>query len=199
MMRRLGQCLALVFLLIASPVSAEPTFVNGVVIAGRSLDDTRQSGANAGRLGFFSDIYYDPVRDEWWALSDRGPGGGVLDYATRLNRFSLTVHPVTGRISGFRIKDTIQFSDPDGLLAAPTNGTVGEPRALNGLNPGLLNGNPAVLGRSFDPEGLVINRRTATSSSRTSTGPRSTSSTATVGSCGSSRRLPISSPRSAMR
>lgn len=156
-MRRLGQCLALALLLIASPVSAEPTFVNGVVIAGRTLDDTRQPGANAGRFGFFSDIYYDPIRDEWWALSDRGPGGGVLDYATRLNRFSLTVHPVTGRISGFRIKDTIQFSDPDGLLAAPPNGTVGEPRALNGLNPGLLNGNPAVLGRSFDPEGLVIN------------------------------------------
>ena len=158
-MRRLGQCLALAILLVASPVSAEPTFVNGLLIKGSTLDDTRQPGANAGRLGFFSDIYYDPARDEWWGLSDRGPGGGVLDYSTRLNRFSLNVHPVTGRISGFRIKDTIQFSDPDGLLAAPTSPTVGEPRALNGLNPGILNGNPALLGRSFDPEGLVINPR----------------------------------------
>lgn len=158
-MRRLGQCLALAILLVASPVAGEPTFVNGLLINGSMLDDTRQPGANAGRLGFFSDIYYDPARDEWWALSDRGPGGGVLDYSTRLNRFSLNVHPVTGRISGFRIKDTIKFSDPDGLLAAPTSPTVGEPRALNGLNPGLLNGNPALLGRSFDPEGLVINPR----------------------------------------
>lgn len=158
-MRHLGQCLALTILLVASPVSAEPTFVNGLLIKGSTLDDTRQPGANAGRLGFFSDIYYDPARDEWWGLSDRGPGGGVLDYSTRLNRFSLNVHPVTGRISGFRIKDTIQFSDPDGLLAAPTSPTVGEPRALNGLNPGVLNGNPALLGRSFDPEGLVINPR----------------------------------------
>jgi hypothetical protein len=157
--RRLGHYLSLAILLVASPVLAEPTFVNGLVIGGGTLDDTRQSGANAGRLGFFSDIYYDPARDEWWALSDRGPGGGVLDYATRLNRFSLTVHPVTGRISGFRIKDTIHLTDPDGLLAAPTNPAVGMPPALNGLNPGVLNGNPAVLGRSFDPEGLVVNPR----------------------------------------
>jgi hypothetical protein len=157
--RRLGQCLALATLLVASSVSAEPTFVNGLVIGGGTLDDTREPGANAGRVGFFSDIYYDPGREEWWALSDRGPGGGVLDYATRLNRFDLDVHPVTGRISRFRIKETIKLTDPDGLLTGPTNPTLDEPRALNGLNPGLLNGNPAVLGRSFDPEGLVVNPR----------------------------------------
>src|SRR6267378_5105284 len=89
--RRLGHCLALATLLAASSVSAEPTFVNGLVIGGGTLDDTREPGANAGRLGFFSDIYYDPGREEWWALSDRGPGGGVPDYATRLNRFDLDV------------------------------------------------------------------------------------------------------------
>ena len=158
-MRRLGQCLALALLLVASPASAEPTFVNGLVIGGDTLDDTRQPGANAGRFGFFSDLYYDPIRDEWWSLSDRGPGGGVLDYSTRLNQFSLEIHPLTGRISRFRIKETIQFTDPDGLLTGPSNPTVGDPRALNGLNPGILNGNPALLGRSFDPEGLVINPR----------------------------------------
>jgi hypothetical protein len=159
MMRRLGRCLALGILLVASPVSAEPTFVNGLVIGGGMLDDTGEPGANAGRLGFFSDIYYDPVREEWWALSDRGPGGGVLDYSTRLNRFSVDVHPVTGRISRFRIKETVRLSDPDGLLTGPSNPTVADPWALNGLNPGILNGSPAVLGRSFDPEGLVINPR----------------------------------------
>jgi len=159
LVRRLGQCLALAILLVGSAVSAEPTFVNGLVIPGGTLDDTREPGANAGRFGFFSDIYYDPARDEWWSLSDRGPGGGVLDYSTRLNQFTIDIHPVTGHISRFRVKDTIQFSDPDGLLTGPSNPTVGDPRALNGLNPGILNGNPAVLGRSFDPEGLVINPR----------------------------------------
>src|SRR5262245_16445829 len=155
-MRRLAQCLVFALLLVGSRVSAEPQFVNGIVISGSTLDDTREPGANAGRLGFFSDIYYDPDRDEWWALSDRGPGGGVLDYSTRVNRFSVVVHPVTGRISDFRIKDTIKLTDPDGLLAAPTTGVASEPEALNGLNPLRLNGNAAILGRSIDPEGLVV-------------------------------------------
>lgn len=39
---------------------AEPAFVNGLTIAGDTLDVTRKPGANLGRLGFFSDIYYDP-------------------------------------------------------------------------------------------------------------------------------------------
>ena len=161
-MRRFWPFLALAALVLslASAVGAEPTFVNGLLIPGNALDDTRQPGANAGRLGFFSDIYYDPNRDEWWAVSDRGPGGGVLDYATRVNRFTVDVHPVTGRIAKFRVKDTIKFTDPKGLLAAPTNPAVGEPDALNGLNPLILNGNAGVLGRSFDPEGLVIDPRT---------------------------------------
>ncbi|HZO37681.1 MAG TPA: esterase-like activity of phytase family protein [Methylomirabilota bacterium] len=139
---------------------AEPVFVNGLVFPGNTLDATRQPGANAGRLGFFSDIYYDPNRDEWWAVSDRGPGGGVLDYATRVQRFTLDVDPVTGRISNFRVKETIKFTDPKGLLSAPTNPGVASPKALNGLNPGVLNGAVGTLGRSFDPEGLAIHPRT---------------------------------------
>jgi hypothetical protein len=137
---------------------AAPEFINGLTIAGGTLDDTRQPGANAGRLGFFSDLYYDPTEDDWWALSDRGPGGGVLNYSTRVQRFKLNVHPVTGRIHNFRVKETIKFTDPDGLLSTPTNPNA-EPTALNGLNPLALNGNAATLGRSFDPEGLVINPR----------------------------------------
>ena len=50
---------------------AQPAFVNGLVIDGATLDATQQPGANRGRFGFFSDLYYDPVREEWWALSDR--------------------------------------------------------------------------------------------------------------------------------
>ena len=138
---------------------AQPTFVNGLVIPGDSLDATEQPGANAGRLGMFSDIYYDPAREEWWALSDRGPGGGLIDYATRLQRFTLRVDAVTGAISRFRIKETVIFRDPQGLLTPPT-AAVSKPRALNGLNPLLLNNDVSVLGRSFDPEGLVVDPRT---------------------------------------
>jgi hypothetical protein len=137
----------------ASPLSADPVFVNGLLIRGSALDATRKPGANGGRLGFFSDIYYDPARNEWWALSDRGPGGGLLSYETRLQRFAINVHPVTGHISHFRVLQTVKFTDPKGLLS-------GSSPAMNGLNPLDLNGFEGALGRSFDPEGLVIDPRT---------------------------------------
>ena len=51
--------------LCAGPTShawGDPTFVNGILIPGNTLDATREPGANAGRFGFFSDLYYDPLR-----------------------------------------------------------------------------------------------------------------------------------------
>jgi hypothetical protein len=153
-------CLATILIASAPEASAQPAFVNGLVIPGEKLDATHEPGANGGRLGFFSDIYYDPARAEWWAISDRGPGGGTLDYATRVQRFTLDVNPITGAISHFKVKATIRFTDPKGLLSAPTNPSVGSPSALNGLNPLVLNGDAGVLGRSLDPEGLAIDPRT---------------------------------------
>jgi hypothetical protein len=117
--------LAALLSMLAQGAWAQPTFVNGLVIPGDSLDATEQPGANAGRLGMFSDIYYDPAREEWWALSDRGPGGGLIDYATRLQRFTLTVDPVTGAISRFRVKETVIFRDPQGLLTPPRRRSTG--------------------------------------------------------------------------
>ncbi len=137
----------------ASTVSAQTVFVNGFRIPGNILDATNQPGANGGRFGFFSDIYYDPTLNQWWALSDRGPGGGLITYDTRLSRFEINVHPITGAISQFRVIKTITFTDPDSLLAGPGP-------ALNGLNPLDLNGSESVLGHSFDPEGLVIDPNT---------------------------------------
>lgn len=55
-------------------VLAAPAFVNGLVIDATTLDASGGSLVNDGRMGFFSDLYYDARRDEWWALSDRGPG-----------------------------------------------------------------------------------------------------------------------------
>src|SRR3979409_820843 len=74
-MRRLGHFLALAILLVASPVSAEPTFVNSLVIGGGTLDDTREPGANAGRFGSFSDIYYDPGAKNSGPCPTAGPAG----------------------------------------------------------------------------------------------------------------------------
>src|SRR5262245_30702870 len=137
----------------AAVAGANPVFVNGLKIAGDRLDATGQPGANGGRFGFFSDIYYDPIREEWWALSDRGPGGGLLPYDTRLSRFTILVNPFTGHISHFRIAETIKFTDPKHLL-------VGSRKFFDGLNPLDLNGDEGVLGHSLDPEGLVIDPKT---------------------------------------
>lgn len=125
-------------LLLADTVSAAPIFVNGLTIPGDSADQFGSS-VNDGRVGFFSDIYYDTHRNEWWGLSDRGPGGGSLSYETRVQRFTLDINPVSGAISNFRIAQTLKFNK---------NGS-----ALNGLAPNPTN----ALGNAFDPEGIVVN------------------------------------------
>jgi len=114
------------------------SFINGITIAGNSLDLSSGSDFDR-RVGFFSDIYYDRSRNEWWGLSDRGPGGGTLSYDTRVQRFTLDINATTGAISNFQIQQTIKF----------TSGGM----ALNGLAPAT----PSLLGKSFDPEGIVVN------------------------------------------
>ena len=131
--------LAFAATLLALPAHAQVAFVNGLAIPGHTVDATGVKGANQGRVGFFSDIYYDPQRQEWWGLSDRGAGGGLLDYATRVQRFTLSVDPTSGAISNFAIAQTLRFTDAQG-------------RAYNGKAP--TAGSPP--GLSFDPEALVV-------------------------------------------
>ncbi len=131
-------------LALAGAAAAAPSFVNGIALDGAAFDLSGGSTVNNGRVGYFSDIYYDTNRREWWGLSDRGPGGGTLSYDTRAQRFTLDVDQATGAISNFKIVETVVFK----------SGGSG----LNGLAP-----NPAnSLGLAFDPEGLVINPRTGT-------------------------------------
>ncbi len=113
------------------------SFVNGLALDGAALDLSSGSAAER-RLGYFSDIYYDANRNEWWGLSDRGPGGGLLNYETRVQRFTLDI-AANGAISNFQVAASVVFNN---------NGA-----AMNGLAP-----NPGnVLGNAFDPEGLVVN------------------------------------------
>ncbi len=124
-------------------------FVNQLNIAGNALD--LAPGApdgttpNQNRLGGFgSDLFYDNANNVWYGLVDRGPGGGLIEFETRVEKFRMDVNPSSGAISNFQLLDTIKFSNASG--------------AYNGLNPGLLNGNKSVLGNSLDPEGLVVNK-----------------------------------------
>ena len=137
--------IALAALLAATAAGhAAPAFVNGLAIDGNLLDLSGGTSVNNGRVGFFSDIYYDPNRQQWWGLSDRGPGGGTINYDTRVQRFTLDVNANTGAISNFKIVETVVFKSAGS--------------GLNGLAP-----NPnSTLGLAFDPEGFVVNPRTGT-------------------------------------
>ena len=90
-------------LALSLPVGAQSvsnvSFVNGLALDGGTLDLSSGSSFDR-RVGFFSDIYYDRSRNEWWGLSDRGPGGGTLPYDTRLQRFSIDI-AANGAISNF--------------------------------------------------------------------------------------------------
>ena len=131
--------------LVTPDAVANPAFVNSLAIPGGMIGLSGDAGVN-GRLGMFSDIYFDPNRNEYWGLADRGPGGGTLSYDTRVERFTLSVNPNTGAISNFHVAATVKFTDPGNLLGA------GAGAILNGLAPSPTN----VLGRSFDPEGVVV-------------------------------------------
>lgn len=125
------------------PAGGAPTFVNDIRLAGSSVDLVLGSGANVNRLGMFSDLYYHQAGGVFYGLSDRGPGGGVISYGTRVQQFRLDVTPTSGEISNFSVTKTILFQGSGG-------------QQFNGLNPALLSGNAANLGFSFDPEGFVV-------------------------------------------
>jgi len=129
--------------LVGTPLAqATPAFVNGLALPATMLDLSGGTSVNNGRLGFFSDIYFDPNRNEWWALSDRGPGGGTLAYDTRVQRFTIDVNSSTGAISNFKIAETVIFT---GAGDTPFNGMAPSPANA--------------LGRALDPEGIVVNPR----------------------------------------
>lgn len=130
---------AFLTVLFTSAANATPAFVNGLDLDGGMLDLSGGTSANDGRVGYFSDIYYDTNRNEWWGLSDRGPGGGTLNYDTRVQRFTLDFNATTGAISNFQIAQTIKFSNSGS--------------SLNGIAPNPTN----ELGNAHDPEGFVIN------------------------------------------
>jgi hypothetical protein len=126
--------------------SADWTLTDVLPISARAKDRVAPgtTAANVNRLGFFSDLSYDARSGTWYALSDRGPGGGVVGYATRVQQMIIPLHPVTGRpLTAPIVLRTILFTDRAG-------------KPFNGLNPTLLNGTPAQLGNSFDPEGFAL-------------------------------------------
>jgi hypothetical protein len=63
--RLLGTTALTTLCLVSTAAQAAPAFVNGLTIDGASLDLSGGTQINDGRVGFFSDIYYDAARKEW--------------------------------------------------------------------------------------------------------------------------------------
>jgi hypothetical protein len=134
---------SLMSLTLASPVYAVPVYVNTITVPGDATDKVTGSGANVNRLGGFgSDLYYDRFENVYYGLVDRGPGGGLISYDTRVQKFTLSIDSTTGQASGFNLVDTILLKQGN--------------TSFNGLNPLLLNGNKSTLGNSLDPEGFAV-------------------------------------------
>jgi hypothetical protein len=141
---------ALLLALAAPGFAAEWTLVDKLETPATTRDAARlpkgvSDSANLNRFGFYSDLVYDAKTGYWYALSDRGPGGGLIDYATRVQRLRISHDAASGMISEPVVDRTILFRSEDGAV-------------FNGLNPQLLNGDVATLGMSFDPEGLAIGK-----------------------------------------
>jgi phosphodiesterase/alkaline phosphatase D-like protein len=136
-------------------MSQTPSLVSTVIVPGDAIDLFPKSGANQNRLGGFgSDLYYNARENLYYALVDRGPGGGVIAYQTRVEKFAIDLDATTGAIKSYKLVGTVPFTIPAGTTFNGKTYAVETP--LNGLNPQLLNGDRTVLGLSQDPEGLVV-------------------------------------------
>jgi len=126
---------------------------NILIIAGAPVDKTPLNGARGGasvnRLGGFgSDIYYDRFANVFYGLTDHGPGGGTIRFATRVQKFTLDIDPVSGAASNFNLIATIPFTIPAGKAV---NGIAGPGISISGkLTP-----------RLRAAEKLISNRRNA--------------------------------------
>lgn len=148
-LRPLALSLALAFTA-APAVAADWSLVNVVETPATTADALKlkkgvADSANLNRFGFYSDLAYDAASGDWFALADRGPGGGLIDYATRVERIRVPFNAQTGAIGQPVILQTTLFKGEDGAV-------------FNGLNPLLLNGDSTQLGFSFDPEGIAVGR-----------------------------------------
>ena len=142
-MRRISLLAVLLAATAAMPAQATITFTGSLAVAGEMTDLSGVAPAMGGnRLSFGSDLTYDSATDLFYGITDRGPGGGLISYAPRLNIFKLDTNATTGAINGFSLQRTILFRDSTGAT-------------FDGLNPQLLNGSVSTLGRSFDPEGFA--------------------------------------------
>jgi hypothetical protein len=126
--------------LAATSAQAAVQFVGKYEVAAGTVDLSGQTASGGqNRLSFGSDWVFS--NGKFYGITDRGPGGGVLDFAPRINEMKLGIDFATGAITSHKVVGTTLLRDADGAL-------------LTGLNPQIAAGNVATLGKSFDSEGF---------------------------------------------
>jgi hypothetical protein len=133
---------AAILSLLAVPAQAAVSYAGHLTVAGDASDLAPGSGANQTRLSFGSDLTYDSRTGTFYGISDRGPGGGLVDWAPRIEAFKADFAS-TGAVSNFQLQKTVLFRQANGAV-------------YSGLRPDLLpGGNSANLANSLDSEGIV--------------------------------------------
>jgi hypothetical protein len=93
----------------ATTVSAGVSYVGSTSFAGDATDLSGIAPAFAGnRLSIGSDLWYDSKTNSYWGNTDRGPGGGVVDFAPRVHNFTLDIQP-SGQVNGYVLLKTVVF------------------------------------------------------------------------------------------
>ena len=126
---------------LAAPASAAITLGGVLTVAGNATDLAGGTTANDNRLSFGSDLIYDAGTGTYYGISDRGPGGGTIDFAPRIEAFKVDIDKATGAIANFDLKATKVFRQADGTR-------------YSGLFPDRLpGGSKGLLGNALDSEG----------------------------------------------
>ena len=127
----------------AAPAHAVITFGGVIAVPGNAIDLAPGANPNQNRLSFGSDMVYDQGSATFFGISDRGPGGGTIDFAPRVEAFKVDIDPSTGAISNFNLTATKVFHRPDGT-------------PFSGLFPDRLpGGTKNALGNALDSEGVA--------------------------------------------
>ena len=134
---------ALAALVFSAPASAAITFAGVISVPGGASDLAPGTTPNDNRLSFGSDLVYHAGSNTFYGVSDRGPGGGTIDFAPRIEAFKVDINNQTGAISNFNLTAT--------KVLKQANGT-----SYSGLSPDRLpGGSKSVLGNALDSEGVA--------------------------------------------
>lgn len=129
-------------LILATTANAAVTYAGHLTVAGDATDLAPGTTANENRLSFGSDLTYHAGTNTFYGVTDRGPGGGLVDWAPRIEAFKADFS-ASGAVSNFTLTKTTIFKQANGA-------------SFSGLRPDLLpGGNSAMLGSSLDSEGIV--------------------------------------------